>query len=255
MITKTEQGLLWFEFEQLRECKKMRHASFSRLGGISVGPYAALNFVSNGGDVQEHVQENLRRAAAVLDADQDMPWIFCRTAHADHLEEISASVQLNSPYVVEHAYDGMITPYKKQVLVISHADCQAAIFYDPKAHVLACIHAGWRGNVLNIYQKTVARLAAYGALPENILVCISPSLGPGAAQFSLRELPASFLDFQVQPGYFDFWGIARWQLLQAGILAHHIEIAHMCTYSNPHHFFSYRREKVCGRQATLAWLI
>ena len=69
-----------------------------------------------------------------------------------------------------------------------------------------------------------------------------------------KELPEQFLEFEVAPFYFDFWKISMWQLQLAGVLPHHIEIASKCTYSDSDNFFSYRREGVTGRNATMIWL-
>jgi len=94
----------------------------------------------------------------------------------------------------------------------------------------------------------------YGSRVDNIHVCISPSLGPHDAEFLnyQNELPPSFWEYQIKPYYFDLWGISKDQLLQAGILEHHIQIAGISTLSNPEDYFSYRREKVSGRHGTFA---
>lgn len=142
-------------------------------------------------------------------------------------------------------------------LTILHADCQVALFYDPIQHAITVTHCGWRGSVQNIYQESIAAMRSlYGTKAENLLVGISPSLGPSASQFIhyQRELPESFYPFQVKPLYFDFWAISKWQLRECGVLPHHIEIAEICTYSHPEDFFSYRRIKTSGRHATIASL-
>ena len=129
--------------------------------------------------------------------------------------------------------------------------------YDKKQKAIAIAHSGWRGSTLNIYKKTIETMKKrYHSKPEDILVCISPSLGPDSAEFQnyKTELPESFWQFQIQPYYFDFWKISRWQLEEAGILPHHIEIAGMDTLSNPTDFFSHRRDKPSGRNATIAFL-
>jgi hypothetical protein len=142
-------------------------------------------------------------------------------------------------------------------LFIKHADCQAVIFYDPIEKALGCIHAGWRGNVKNIYGQAVGKMRhIYGSKPENLLVGISPSLGPCCGEFIHyeKEIPREFWIFQVRPFYFDLWEMARFQLLKAGILPHHIEIAPLCTSCNTADFYSYRKEKTTGNNATIVCL-
>lgn len=154
--------------------------------------------------------------------------------------------------------DGLITDTMGLGLAIRHADCQAAIFYDPTLHLLANVHSGWRGNVKNIYKATVEKMKSqFGVNPAHLLVCISPSLGPSHSEFINYkvELPDSFMPFQHKPYYFDLWAIAKWQLLELGISPHHIEIANMCTYTHSSDFFSYRRDRTLeGQHTTLAML-
>jgi YfiH family protein len=153
--------------------------------------------------------------------------------------------------------DGLYTDRSKQRLVIQHADCQAALFYDPINHVVANIHAGWRGNVQNIYAHTIKKLyQLYSCRPENLKVCISPSLGPCCAEFKnyKEELPQSFWQFQVRPTYFDLWEVSRTQLEKEGVASNNIEIAQICTCCNPMYYHSYRRDKTSLRHYTIIGL-
>ena len=93
----------------------------------------------------------------------------------------------------------------------------------------------------------------FGSKSENILVCISPSIGPEKAEFInyKEEFPEKFEKFQVRPNYFDLSQIGEEELISSGILENHIEIMRICTFSNPVDFFSYRRDKICGRHVTV----
>ena len=110
----------------------------------------------------------------------------------------------------------------------------------------------------NIYHAAVLKMCErFASKPENILVGISPSLGPDKSEFIhyRQELPETFLHYQIKSAYFDLWAIARMQLEEAGILPHHIQIASMCTYTQPADFFSYRRDnRITGNHATVASL-
>jgi YfiH family protein len=173
------------------------------------------------------------------------PVISSRQLHGTEINRIS-SKEANEAI----AGDGLITNISGLSLMIKHADCQAALFYDPIKKAIANVHSGWRGSVQNIYQKTVEKMKQeYGSKPEDILVGISPSLGPEAAQFInyKTEIPKSLWKFQIKPLYFDFWAISEMQLTSAGILPDHIEIARQCTFSNEQDFFSHRRNPATGR--------
>ena len=150
-----------------------------------------------------------------------------------------------------------MTSHPNLALMIYHADCQASIFYDPTHHAVAAVHAGWKGLVKEIYRKTIQSMKKrYGTKPEDLLVAISPSLGPNASEFVnyLKEFPRSFWNYQIKPNYFDLWEIAKMQLANNGIYEKNIQIAGLCTYSNPEDFFSYRRDKTACRHATIVSL-
>ena len=163
-----------------------------------------------------------------------------------------SEVTKDSPRIFDRC-DGLITTERGVGLLINHADCQAALFYDPQKEIIGAAHAGWKGNVKQIYMKMVERFIAMGSHPRDILVCISPSLGPDHAEFKNyeEEFPPSFWPFQVTPNYFDLWAIAKRELLDAGIYEKHIAIASICTYCSPKDFFSYRREGITGRNGTI----
>jgi polyphenol oxidase len=194
------------------------------------------------------VRENVSRIQRVLGVDH---LISEHQVHGTHIALVEGPC-------VEVDGDGMMTRHPHLGLMVKHADCQAAIFYDPIAGALANVHCGWRGNVQNLYGTAVCRMQeAFGSRPENILVGVSPSLGPENSQFIhyAQELPESFLPYQIKPCYFDLWAIARAQIEAAGILPHHIQIASICTYSNPEDFFSFRRDhRKTGNHATVAFL-
>jgi polyphenol oxidase len=246
MQTHQDGNLTWLTFDLLSEFPNLVHGVFLRHGGVSSREFSSLNFGSIQGDSLENVAENKKRALRALNISSNC------SLWQKHGKQV---VEANS--YVRHEADGLATNLTGLGLMIIHADCQAVIFYDPKEHALANVHCGWRGNVENIFKEAIEFMVFhYHSKPENLLVGISPSLGPSAAQFInyRQELPETFYQFQIKPYYFDFWEISRWQLLQCGILPHHIEIAGICTFSHPEDFFSYRRFKASGRNATIAAL-
>lgn len=247
MLRKKDQGVEWLEFELLADQPRLKHALFLRHGGCSENPYDSLNVGGGSGDNPHAIARNRKKIGRLLGVETLI------SAHQVHGAEVGHVVTRD----FSGTCDSLVTHQKEIGLMIKHADCQAAIFYDPLKHVIANVHAGWRGSVQNIYGKTVDFLRkTYGSKPENLLVGISPSLGPACAEFIhfQQELPEHFWKFQVKPTYFDFWAISRAQLHEAGVLAHHIEIAEICTYSQKEDFFSYRRDKVTGRHATVVVL-
>jgi YfiH family protein len=177
--------------------------------------------------------------------------VYAIQEHGDRVEVID-SIPSSPPHC-----DALITQKKGILLAIKHADCQAAIFYDPVTRTTAAVHAGWRGLVQNIYQKTIhAMQQSYAVLPENLLVAIGPSLGPKNSQFLhyKSEFPEPFWAYQESPCYFNLREIARDQLISEGVLNKKIYIEATDTFEDALRCHSYRRNKTPHRMATIAGL-
>ncbi len=247
MLRKKRGSLEWLEFDVLQEFPEVRHAVYLRHGGVSEGPYTSLNVGGGTGDDEGRINLNRAKIKKHLGYKK---LVSGRQVHG-------IQVELAPLEKGNEECDGLITKEKAVGLFIKHADCQAVIFYDPIEKVVGCIHAGWRGNIQNIYGQAIAKMRrVFGSKPENIFVGISPSLGPCCGQFINyeKEIPRQFWSFQIKPLYFDLWEMARSQLLEAGILAHHLEIAPICTCCNTADFYSYRKDKPTGRNATVVCL-
>lgn len=247
MLRKKSGSIEWLEFEQLCSIPHLAHGVFLKKGGESTGPFASLNLGGGTGDNPEIIRHNREKIKALLGCEE---LVSGRQCHKTAIKLL--------PLNQDEPCDGLMTRENGQGLLIKHADCQAAIFYDPINKAIANIHCGWRGNVQNIYAHAVDYLKKeIDSKPENLLVSISPSLGPCCAEFVnyKTELPASFWDCQVRPTYFNLWEISRMQLLEKGVVAHHIEVAGICTCCHFQDFFSYRRDKITGRNGTVVVLL
>ncbi|MBF5059845.1 polyphenol oxidase family protein [Candidatus Neptunochlamydia vexilliferae] len=224
MRRKKKNGIEWLEFELLQKFPEVRHGVFG-LGE----------------------EKNIPAAFDALGIEKGVKLKQC------HRADILEVKRYDIPLTHIENYDGMVTKEKEMGLLIRHADCQAAIFYDPIAKVLGTAHSGWRGSVQNIYQNTIDAMVSLGADPAHLIVCIGPSLGSDNAEFKhyREELPQAFWRFQVRPTYFDFWKISTMQLMTAGVPQGQIEIAEICTYDDPS-CYSYRRDKTHLRHGTIA---
>jgi polyphenol oxidase len=239
----------FWEFDLLKNEKNISHGSFLRTGGVSVFPFESLNVSLSIHDNEAHVHANRKIIADAL----GLPCLLAaKQCHGDHIHTIK---NIHTPIP---PCDALITPLTAAGLMIQHADCQTALFYDPIRQVIAAAHAGWKGSIQQIFTKTIGTMKKeFHSKPENILACISPSLGPQNAEFIhyKEEFPESFWPFQVAPFHFDFWEISKAELISAGLLAHHIEIAKKCTKESPKDYFSYRNEKPTGRMGTVISII
>lgn len=222
------------------------HAVFLRTGGVSPPPYSALNVGDKVGDNPLWVaanRESIRKRCGVSQL------VAAENVHGAKVSCLTRKL----PFALERC-DGLLSQEADLALLITHADCQALLLFDPVTRTIGNVHAGWRGNVAGIFTVAIKQMCEkYGAQASNILACISPSLGPCHSEFVnyKEEFPERLWKFQVKPYYFDLWEMSRSELLKAGILPHHIEIARLCTYDHPEQFFSYRRDKVTGRNGTV----
>lgn len=237
MIRKEENGVEWLEFELLQPFSHISHAIFTKnAGDLAYYPYT----------------ENARlKAFQAIKMGNLLP-IHANQVHGAHVQFVTK----DSPNYIENC-DSLLTNTQELALCIQHADCQVGFFYDKVASAIACVHCGWRSSVQNIYKRTIECFQKqFGSRPEDILVCISPSLGPKHAEFVNyeKELPKQFWQFQTKPLHFDFWQISRWQLENAGIKPEHIQIANMCTYEQKELFYSYRRDHHKERNMSCIYL-
>ena len=239
MIRKQHGSIVWYEFELLQPFPFLRHGCFTRL--------SSLNVAFSSGESPSTTKENRRLITAALFEDSPGSLLGVHLVHGADVAIISSSVAPSG------TFDAMATSLPQIALLTQHADCQACLLFDPRHRVIANVHAGWRGSVQNIYATTIERLhKEWGTRKQELIACISPSLGPCHAEFKNweEELPACFTPFQQNGHFFDFWEISRHQLLTCGLAPSHIEIAGLCTYCHPDLFFSYRRDKTAQRNAT-----
>jgi hypothetical protein len=240
-----KQDIQWLEYDIFKNFPQIFSATFLRHGGISVDNFFSLNIADAVGDHPDAVKVNrelLRKTANVEIL------AFLKQVHGINIVEITKENALN-----HFEADGFITREKNIALVIAHADCQAAMFYDPHQQIIGAFHVGWKGLVQNFYSLAVKMMQSKGCQLKDLYVAISPSLGEDHAEFKdyKKTFPKEFWDYQIKPLYFDLTAIARAQLKGAGISDKNIEISDQCTYCNPQDFYSYRRDKITGRHATM----
>lgn len=231
------------EYHSYNLLSTLPNGSFTRHGGVSESIFQSLNVSEHVGDYLPHVVKNRQKIAESLNIPT---FTYAHQCHGNTVK-IASRKEIFS-------CDALITQERGLGLLVQHADCQAALFYDPMHQGIGAAHVGWRGNVNQMYAAIVQAMEkAFGSKPQDLLVGISPSLGPNYGEFQnyKKEFPQTFWDFQVRPYYFDLWEISKWQLKQAGVLEHHIECSQKCTYTDSEKYFSYRREKVTGRLGSM----
>ncbi len=167
----------------------------TRHGGVSAGSYATLNLSFAVGDEAANVRENRRRAAAALGADP-ADFVFAAQVHGARAEVVSAADRGRGTLAAGDAVgpaDALVTATPGTVLAILVADCVPIVLYDPAAHVLACVHAGWRGTVARTARAALAAMCSLGTRPEDVIAGIGPSVAAGSYQVG-EEVAAAARD-------------------------------------------------------------
>ncbi len=153
--------------------------------------------------------------------------------------------------------DGLATTRTGDALVIKTADCQPILLAHKGGRHVAALHAGWRGNVMNFPGRGLAAFCErYNLDPKDVMAVRGPSLGPAASEFVRFDDefgPAFKGYYDPRNKTVDLWRLTRDQLEKAGLPPSAIFGIDLCTASLPE-FFSYRRDKNAGRQASLIWI-
>ncbi len=153
--------------------------------------------------------------------------------------------------------DALVTDCWGICLMVLSADCVPVLFYDPVRHVVGAAHAGWRGTAAEIVGEVVKTMQRHwGCCPGDILAAIGPSIGPccfevdeDVASVFRTSWPSMVVAGRKAGKYqVNLWGVNREELLKAGLVDAHIEVAGVCSVCNSEMFFSYRRDgKAAGR--------
>jgi YfiH family protein len=165
----------------------VRHAFFTRQGGVSEGIYASLNCGLGSGDSADSVRENRKRAMASLDLDASA----LSTMYQVHGKTV---VTLDAPLPpgARPQADALVTRTPGVALGVLAADCAPVLFCDPVARTIGAAHAGWKGAIGGVLEATLDAMAKLGARPA----AIKAGIGPCIAQRSYEvgpEFPAPFL--------------------------------------------------------------
>jgi polyphenol oxidase len=167
------------------ELPGVRHAFFTRNGGVSGGQYASLNAGLGSQDDPAHVRENRARAAAHF----GLPPQALVTAHQVHSPR---PVTADGPWPGDTPQaDAVVTATPGVICGALAADCAPVLLADAQARVVAAAHAGWRGALGGVVEAAIARMIELGAARERIRAAVGPCIGPASYEVGL-EFEAAF---------------------------------------------------------------
>lgn len=231
------------ESNALKALPGIRHAFFTREGGVSEGIYAGLNGGTGSRDDQDRVAENRARMAASL----GVPAGHLLTAWQIHSPDC---VVVDTPWDERPKADAVATATPGIAAAVSIADCGPVLFADPEARVVGAAHAGWKGAVGGVLDSTLARMEELGARRERVVAAIGPlirqpsyEVGPDFIE-KLTALDAANERFLIASerahhARFDLPGYIAARLAQLGVGT--IDDLGLDTYSDEARFYSYRR--------------
>jgi hypothetical protein len=223
----------------------IRHAFFTREGGVSGGLYASLNGGTGSRDSAANVAENRARMAAALEVDPHC----LLTAYQIHSPQVVVAA---TPWRIDDRprADAIVTCTHGLAIGVSTADCGPILFADPVARVVGAAHAGWRGALAGVAEATVEAMERLGAKRSQIRAALGPMIrqdnyevGPDLiARFAAEDSGSEqFFRPAARDGHalFDLAAYIGSRLTRAGI--RQVEDLGLCTYADPARFFSFRR--------------
>ena len=227
----------------------VRALSTTRAGGVSAAPYASLNLGTHVGDDPVCVAANRTLLRRVV------PHEPCWLNQVHGTTVVDAASVVGVPNA-----DASLSRVRGAVCVVMTADCLPLLLCDRSGTVVGAAHAGWRGLHGGVIEATVR---AMGVAPAELLAWLGPAIGPQAFEVG-DEVRAAFVGVDGraeaafrsagQPGKWlaDLYLLARQRLAALGVSG--IYGGDCCTVSDAARFFSYRRDGVTGRMASLIWL-
>ena len=251
----------------------------TRAGGVSQAPWCSLNLGDHVGDDPAHVAANRARLREYLPAEPG--WL--RQVHSARVVELGRDgnpipfgLSLSKPVLSEVEGPALSLPKRPvaesveadasftrepgQVCAVLTADCLPVLFCDRAGSVVAAAHAGWRGLADGVLEATVA---AMGVAPGEVIAWMGAAIGPQAFEVGdevrkafVARHPEAATAFVPQPApgkwLADIYQLARVRLGHAGVQA--VYGGGRCTFNESDAFYSYRRDGVTGRMASLVWL-
>ena len=230
--------------------EKVRAVITTRSGGVSRAPFNSLNLAEHVGDDPKAVAANRVLLRQALELETEPLWLEqvhgCGVADGD----------VGAPGC---RADAITATRPGRVCAVLTADCLPLLFCSRSGSRVAAVHAGWRGLAGGVIEAALAR---FEEPAEELLAWLGPAIGPQAFEvgaevreaFLAREPTDTGVFVSDRPGHWqaDLYALARNRLQRAGV--GFVGGGDSCTVSEPERFFSYRRDGMTGRMASLIWI-
>ncbi|MBT2917754.1 peptidoglycan editing factor PgeF [Vibrio anguillarum] len=228
--------------------KHVKAFSSTRVGGFSLAPYQGLNLGMHVGDDPLTVEKN--RQWLTQQAAMPSEAIWLEQTHSTQVLEVTQPTQQIL------SADGVFTHQHNVVCSVMTADCLPVLLTNHQGSEVAAVHAGWRGLANGILENALAKFSS------DILAWLGPAIGPTAFEVG-DDVYHAFVDQNTKAkAAFSLQENGKWlaNIAQLATLRLHqcgvseISDSGLCTFHNPHQFYSYRRDGITGRQASFIWI-
>lgn len=251
-----QDGVIYFTFPALDGMGLVKHAFSTRLGGVSRGQFATMNFSFTRGDDPECVRENYRIMADVLGVSAER-MVLSHQTHTTNVRVVREG-DMGKGITRERDYrdvDGLVTNLTDVTLVTFFADCVPLYLIDPVHRAIGLSHSGWRGTVCRMGKATLEVMRQeYGTCAEDVIAAIGPSICQDCYEVGeevVREFSETFapddqkrIFYQKKNGKYqlNLWEANRVVFQEAGVLPQNIHVTDICTRCNPQRLFSHRAQ-------------
>ncbi|MEW6661620.1 MAG: peptidoglycan editing factor PgeF [Bacillota bacterium] len=265
-LIENQSGLAYLSIPFFDKTGLTVSAFSTRIGGCSLPPYQGLNMAFHVGDDAEIVVKNRQLLCHALGLRLEN-LVAGNQVHGDEVAVVNRQHLGRGSLDMMGALpdtDGLICIEPNIPLAAFFADCVPVFLLDPVKKAIGLAHAGWKGTVLEIAQKTLQKMQdRFGSQPSGCLAAIGPSIGPCCYEVDARvlDMVKQYLPYArevIQPissqkGMLDLWQANAIALEKAGIPAGSISVSGLCTACNTQMFFSHRKEE--GRTGRMAALL
>lgn len=235
----------------------VRAFTTTRHGGCSEGEYESFNVNGYCGDNPAHVAANREALCRELGIDGDA-LILPHQVHGCEVLSVDEPLLRRSPddrSALLDGVDALVTDVPGVCVAVSTADCVPVLLCDDARRVVAAVHAGWRGTLARIVEKTVRAMAdRYGSAAHTLHAVIGPCISMEAFEvgdevydsFAAAGFPMESIARRQGKWHIDLRAANFLQLEAAGLSLAHIRVSGHCTCCEPERFFSARRQGIAS---------
>lgn len=261
LTLNNKNGVLFFTFPILEKTGLVKHAFSTRIGGVSRGDFASMNFSFTRGDERAAVLENYKRMADAIGVERERMVLTYQT-HTANIRRVTEA-DAGKGVMRERDYkdvDGLITDAPDLTLVTFFADCVPLYFVDPVHRAIGLSHSGWRGTVKRMGCVTLEAMnREFGTRPEDVIACIGPSICRDCYEvgeevidefrkvFRKDDRTEIFKGQKLDAGgkntgkyQLDLWKANEILLREAGVKKERLSVTNICTCCNPELLYSHR---------------